>query len=45
MEPVLDLVRDYGTFVYLLLFAYCALKSALCLCLQAMRRKPARWTL
>jgi membrane-associated protein len=27
METVLALVRDYGTAVYLLLFAYCALKS------------------
>ena len=27
MAPILELVRDYGTFVYLLLFAYCALKS------------------
>ena len=27
METVMALVRDYGTAVYLLLFAYCALKS------------------
>jgi membrane protein DedA with SNARE-associated domain len=27
METILALVRDYGTAVYLLLFAYCALKS------------------
>ncbi len=27
METVLQLVRDYGTFSYALLFAYCALKS------------------
>jgi hypothetical protein len=27
METVLALVRDYGTAVYVLLFAYCALKS------------------
>lgn len=27
METVLALVRDYGTAVYMLLFAYCALKS------------------
>ena len=27
METVLQLLRDYGTAVYLILFLYCALKS------------------